>query len=241
MSLRLTILTLVAILALGVAVPALGQSSKVTPRVAHGLSVRALSKARLALLTARSAKGQASRALKTSQAAESVAADAKRAVAAAQASLDASHVQSGLASSAVSTESGSYAQLPGGPTVSIDIPSSGLVEVWAQATFAGEGAIALFEDGQRMQGQSEGCAPEIASSALLASSIESPFPTTLSTPSSVTLIEPSGFFCGVEGPPAGVLFQTSPGHHTYELRYESCGCSPEVTFSKRLLRIAPRL
>jgi hypothetical protein len=236
MSSRLTILVLAAILALGVAVPALGQSSQVTPRVAHGLPVRALAKARLALLTARSAKGQASRALKASQAAEEVVAGAKSAAAATKATLDSTGIQSAFAPGIVSTESEKYIQLPGGPSVALDVPSSGLLEVWAQVRFAEEGAVALFEDGQQMAGQAEHCGPGDEGGALLSSQFNEPI--TLATPSTPPFASP---FCGVEGPPSGVLFQTSYGHHIYELRYESCGCSPEVTFSKRLLRVAPRL
>src|SRR5262249_44727886 len=146
-------------------------------------------KARLALLTARSAKSESRRAVRTAESAQIAAGNAKSQAAATQAALDSTHIQSSLASGAVSTAEESYVQLPGGPSVSVDVPSSGLIEVWAQVTFAGEGAVALFEDGQRMKGQSEGCAPEFASSALLASSVFSPLPHALSTPSSVTLIE----------------------------------------------------
>jgi hypothetical protein len=246
MNRRILLLAMVTVLVATAAVPALGAGTEtVTPTFDAKASTRALAKARLALLTARSAKSQSRRAVRTAEAAQIVATDATAKAAATQAALDSTHIQSSLASGAVSTEDESYVQLPGGPAVSLDVPSSGLIEVWAQVTFAGEGAVALFEDGQRMKGQSEGCAPEIASSALLASNVFSPLPHALSTPSSVTLLEGGGFefFCGVEGPPAGVLFQTSPGRHTYELRYQfsGCGCEPEVTFSERLLRVAPRL
>jgi hypothetical protein len=244
MNSRILILALAVIFVVGAAVPALGQTTAMTPSVSQGLSTRALAKARLALLTARSAKSQSRVATRTAGAAVNTANDAKSAATATQASLDSTRIVSGFASGAVTTESETYAQLSGGPSVSVTVPSSGLIEVWAQMTIAGEGAVALFEDGQRMQGQSESCAPEFASSALLASSLEGPSPIALSTPSSVTIAFPEGFFCGVEGPPAGVLFQTSPGHHTYELRYQSgCGCGggEPPTFSKRLLRVGPRL
>jgi hypothetical protein len=241
MNSRLTGLAVLAVALASFAVPALAAPSEEMGSL-QGISVRALAKARLALLTARSAKSQSRTAARTANAAVNTANEAKGSAAATQATVDSTRIKSALAAGAASTESLSYTQLPGGPSVPVTVPSSGLIEVWAQVTFAGEGAVALFEDGQRMPGQSEGCAQSFASSALLAEGTFSPFPHTLAIPSSVTLLESGEFFCGVEGPPAGVLFQTTPGPHTYELRYQlGCGCEPEVTFSNRLLRVAPRL
>lgn len=242
MNSRLTLLALVAVLLAAFAVPALAAPNEATPSV-QSISTRALAKARLALLTARSAKSQSRTAARTANAAVNTANEAKGTATATQATLDSTRVKSALAAGAVATEEEkSYVQLPGGPSLSVTVPSSGLIEVWAQATFAGPGAIALYEDGQRMQGQSEECAPSMASSALLAADTGSPEPLTIATPSAVFISFGPGFVCGVEGPPAGVLFQTTPGAHTYELRYQlGCGCEPEVTFSNRLLRVAPRL
>jgi hypothetical protein len=241
MNSRLTVLALVAVLLAAFAVPAFAQPSKVTPSV-QSVSTRALAKARLALLTARSAKGQSRTAARTASAAVNAANEAKGLATTTQAALDSTRIRSSLASGAASTTSEGYVQLPGGPSLSVNVPSSGLIEVWAQVTVTGPGAAVLFEDGQRMQGQSEACAPSMASSALLAADTGSPEPITIGTPSAVALSFGPGFVCGVEGPPAGVLFQTTPGAHNYELRYQlGCGCEPEVTFSNRLLRVAPRL
>jgi hypothetical protein len=244
MTRKLTILSLAAILVIAIAVPAFGAGAPVTPQVTQELSVRALAKARLALLTARSAKSQSRVAVRTAEAAVNTsndavksAGEAKSAAAATQAILNLTHIQSALAAGAATTESEKFEQLPGGPSLSVDVPSSGLLEVWAQVRFSGEGAVALFEDGQLMAGQAENCGFEEVEPALLSSQI--PVPITLATPSTPPFASP---FCGVEGPPAGVLFQTTPGKHTYELRYTiGCGCEPEATFSKRLLRVAPRL
>lgn len=240
MNSRLTVLALACVLVAAIAVPAIAKPAKVTPKVAQ-LSTRALAKARLALLTARSAKGQSRVAARTAQAAVNTANDAKSSAASTQAALEGTKIQSGYAGGGVETESKSYVQLAGGPSVTVEVPSSGLIEVWAQVKFRGEGAVGLFEDGQRMSGQSEYCAPEEEGSALLASYVGEAI--TLSTPS--TLSFPA--FCGNEGPPAGVLFQTTPGRHTYELRYQfgECGCGggsgEPAVFSNRLLRVAPRL
>ncbi len=234
MNSRILILALAAIFVIAVAVPALGQTNEVTPTVTKDLSTRALAKARLALLTARSAKSQSRVAARTAGAAVNTANDAKAAATATQASLDSTRIVSGLAAGSVTTESEKFVQLPGGPSVTANVPSSGLIEVWAQATMIESGAVALYEDGQSMAGQSEECAHGPGEGALFSSPIFGE-PVTVGTPASLGS-------CSVEGPPGSVLFQTSPGKHTYELRYEiNCGCSPEVTFSKRSLRVGPRL
>jgi hypothetical protein len=250
MNRRALLLILVTILVAAAAVPALGAGTEtVTPTFDTKASVRALAKARLALLTARSAKSESRRSVRTAESAQIAAADAKAKAAATQAALDATHVQSAIASGSVSTESESYVQLAGGPSVTLTAPSSGLIEIWAQVTFSGEGSTALFEDGQLLAGQSEFCAPEEEGRALL-SAFETGGgpPVTVSTPSSLAF---GGFggpiICGTFGPPAPVLFQTTPGSHTYELRYKAappCGCpgsEPEVTVSNRRLFVGPRL
>ena len=49
------------------------------------------------------------------------------------------------------------------------------------------------------------------------------------------------FGCGSNGPPGPVLFETTPGEHTYSLRYADCGCDPaDAEFSDRTLTVAPR-
>lgn len=231
---RLTILVLVALALIGAAVPALAQQTQVAPKLDRQSAVRALAKARLALLTARSAKSESRRAARTAQAAVNSATDAKGASAATQATLESTRIQSGTAGGSATTSAEDYVQLPGGPSVTVTAPASGLIEVWAQARLSDGGAVALFEDNQLMPGQGENCGPGEEGRALISSFGGEPV--TVGTPGT-----PSFIGCGSLGPPAGVLFQTSPGPHTYELRYASCGCAPEVAFSQRLLRVAPRL
>jgi hypothetical protein len=238
MTRRLPGLILVAVAVVVAAVPAFAAQKQVTPKLDQRSMVRALSKARLALLTARSAKSESRRAARTAQAAVNTATDAKNTVIATQiatqATLESTKVKSSLAPGAVTTEEEKFVPLPGGPSVTVTAPASGLIEVWAQVTVAEEGATALFEDGQKMAGQGESCGAGF-DTALIAVKFGGPEPTTIATPGA-----PGFVGCGVLGPPGSVLFQTSPGTHTYELRYESCGCSPEATFSQRLLRVAPR-
>jgi len=232
---RIAIFVLAALFVVTASVPALGQTKTVTPSVEQDLSTRALAKARLALLTARSAKSESRRAARTAQAAVNTAADAKGVAAGTQAALASTQIQSGFAAGSVTTESASFVQLPGGPSVTVTVPSSGLIEVWAQATMDESGAVALYEDGQSMPGQAEECAHNPGEGALFSLPFPAGEDVTIATPASLGS-------CSIEGPPGSVLFQTSPGRHVYELRYQvGCGCSPEVTFSKRLLRVGPRL
>jgi hypothetical protein len=248
MNSRLTLLAITTVLLAAFAVPALAAPSEATPDV-EGISVRALAKARLALLTARSAKAEARRAARTAQAALNAAqkatgptgatgpAGAAGATGPAGAAGPAQEaVQSGFAPGPVGTESETYVSLSGGPSVNVTVPASGLIEVWAQVTIEEDGAVALFEDGQKLPGQTPDCGVDEEGRGLLASFIPGE-EITLATPASL----PLGPFCGGFGPPSSVLFQTSPGPHTYELRYATCGCSPEPVFSQRSLFVGPRL
>jgi hypothetical protein len=237
MTRRLPILIPAVIAAIAVAVPAFAAPAKVTPKLDQRSVTRALAKARLALLTARSAKSQSRVAVRTAGAAVNTANEAKGVATATQAALDSTRIQSGFAAGGVSTESETPVQLPGGPTVTVAVPSSGLIEVWAQARIDEGGAVALYEDGQRMAGQNETplCTEGETGGILFAGIPIGPGPTIVGTPS------PAGT-CGTEGAPGSVLFQTSPGVHTYELRYLlGCSCEPKATFSKRSLRVGPRL
>ncbi|MBS1881115.1 MAG: hypothetical protein JST31_16505 [Actinobacteria bacterium] len=247
MSRRALVTVLAAVIALAVAIPALADSGT-SARTAsvHGLSKRALAKAKLALRLSRGAKRQAHRAASTATAAQAVAAgaaksassaDEKAAVAARQAeeakgTVAAGRPQVGFAAAAVSTGSEAFVELDGGPAVTLTVPQSGLIQVWAQATLDADGAVALYEDGRPMPGQ--GCEPSSPPGSevpLFAAPGGSPGET-------FTVGTPAGPSCGSFGPPGPVLFQTSPGRHEYELRYASCGCEPppaEATFSERRL------
>ncbi len=85
-----------------------------------------------------------------------------------------------------------------------------------------------------MPGQSQFCdSTGSGAGALIAASAGQPI--TVATPGV------PGFICGTDGPPGPVLFKTSPGQHTYELRYAACGCGGSVDFTDRKLFVAPRL
>jgi hypothetical protein len=231
---RPLLLVLTAVLAIGLAIPAFGQETSVAPTFDRQGSARAIAKARLALLTARSALGQAQRAVQTSQTAKDKANTAKGIAAGAQTALDATKIQSAVATGGVTTDSSTFVPLAGGPSVTVAVPSSGLIEVWAQATMNDAGAISLFEDGQQMAGQSEECSNGDGG-ALFAGPPGGPGTITVGTPA-------PAIFCSTSGAPGSVLLQTTPGQHTYELRYEYCGCGgPDVTFTNRRLMVAPRL
>ncbi len=132
----------------------------------------------------------------------------------------------------VSTQSAEYVAL-GGPSVDVDVPPSGLIEVAAQATLpdgSDDGAVALFEDGQLMPGQAIDCGPDGAP-ALFTLMPMGPEDTIGGTPASQPL-------CATFGPPAAVRFVTTPGPHTYELRYALC-CTGTATFENRRLWVTP--
>jgi hypothetical protein len=268
---RLALFLLVAILATVAAVPALAGQTTVTPSLDRKSVAGALAKAKLALKIARSASskvtaareeakeatGRAAAAQAAASGAGLAAGQAKTAAdgaaassAATQAALDSTRVKQAIAKAEAETESATYVSLAGGPSVVVEVPASGLIEVWAQVSFGSKGAVALFEDGKLMPGQAQHCIPGEepgdAGVSLLTLAFEEGPPVTLSTPST-----PNPFLgiCGIEGPPAPVLFEATPGTHTYELRYRyaDCGCPPEPgeepisKFSDRRLAVGPRL
>jgi hypothetical protein len=140
------------------------------------------------------------------------------------------------------TEENTYVDL-GGPSVTVNVPQSGLIEVWVQITTI-DGAVSVYEDGQQLPDQdpndlcsgSGGTGPP--QGALISGAGLGPPPITLSSGGGAAF---SGL-CGSTGPPSAVLLKTSPGLHTYDLRYASCGCFPPdpAEFSDRTLTDAPR-
>ncbi|MBS1863990.1 MAG: hypothetical protein JSS68_20015 [Actinobacteria bacterium] len=251
MSRRALVTVLAAAIALAVAIPALADSGT-SARTAsvHRLSKRALAKAKVALRLSRGAKRTAHRAASTATVAQSAAVGAvktavsageKAAVAARQAEeakgvVASARPQAGFAAAEVATESESFVKLDGGPAVTLTVPQSGLIQVWAQATLGGEGAVALFEDGKPMPGQ--GCEPSPGPEAPLFAAPGS----SSGSGETFTIGTPADLSCGSFGPPGPVLFQTAPGRHEYELRYASCGCEPplaKATFSQRRLVVQP--
>jgi hypothetical protein len=132
----------------------------------------------------------------------------------------------------------------GGPSLSITVPQAshapggiGLIQVAAQAHVGDDaGAVSLYQDGSPMAGQSELCDQFVGTPgpALFASA--DGVGGDWGTPASVV------YFGGCASPaPAGpVEFSTTPGDHTYELRYAFCGCAgTDATFSQRKLWVTP--
>ena len=136
-----------------------------------------------------------------------------------------------------------FVQLPGGPSVTVNVPQAasgpagtGFIEVTASARVSDEaGAVALYEDGSNLS-QNEQCELQ------------------LGTPEPPLFASPDGFgggvwgtpgafqpfFCATAGDPGPVTFITTPGTHTYELRYNYCGCSgTDADFSERRLWVTP--
>jgi hypothetical protein len=123
-----------------------------------------------------------------------------------------------------------------GPSVTVRVPESGLIQVAASVEAADDdGAVSLYEDGDQMSGQSDICVPGLP--GVLFQSPASYFPGggVFSTPGSMGVLG-----CGTLGAPGPVLFQTTEGTHTYELRYATCDCTPDPTrFSNRRLWVTP--
>jgi hypothetical protein len=245
MTRKLMVLGLAIVLVIAVAIPVVAQERVVAPKL-QKVSKRALAKSRTALKTSRVAKRQARSAEEAAQvasgAADQAAGAAGRAAAeaaAAQAAIDSTRVRSAVAAGSVTTGSPEFVPLEGGPSVQVTVPSSGLIEVWAQATISGEGAVSLFEDGQPMPGQVDFCSPDEDAGVLFSVGGELGEPITMSTPAGGGV-----GLCGSLGAPAPVLFETTPGTHTYELRYASCGCedpAEAASFTDRRLFVGPRL
>ncbi len=220
-------LALVAIVA--VAVPALAGDSG-----GRQVATSSRTKARHALGVARKARKRADRALKLAR---------KNVPVAGASVLAPTFAEAGGAVSTSSTSS--YVALAGGPSVTVSVPQAtnapqgtGLIEVAAQAHIGADaGAVALFQDGSAMPGQSDVCeiVAGLPGPALFASA--DTIAGTWGTPASIESITGG---CGSTGPAAPVVFTTMPGSHTYELRYEFCGCSgTDATFSQRRIWVTP--
>jgi hypothetical protein len=239
MTRKLMVLVLAVILVVAVAIPVVAQERVVTPKL-EKISKRALKKSKTALRVARATKRQMRDVEATAMNAAVAAADAKGAAGSAQAAIASTKMQSAVAPGVATIAFEELVPLPGGPSVQVIVPASGLIEVWAQATIDGAGQVTLFEDGQLLPGQSETCLGEegAGEGMLFLNSGVIEEGVTLSTP----MVPTFAGLCGTIGAPGPVLFQTTPGHHTYELRYSHCGCEEvkDVTFSNRRLFVAPR-
>ncbi|MGH2960733.1 MAG: hypothetical protein ACRDL3_00860 [Solirubrobacterales bacterium] len=227
MARRYVILTAAVVLAVAIAVPAIGENADPV-----AVSSKASKKSKRALKQAKRAKRKARQANRTAKLASELASEI-------QADLESTRVVSDTEAGQVTTTSESYVSR-GGPTVTVTVPASGMIEVWAQfdTTDADGGAISLYEDGQQVPGQAD-CDPDVQNSLALVEGGGGPpgNPITAGTPAALDV----ALGCLTTGAPGPVLFQRPPGEHTYELRYaDPCPCVGSV-FSNRILRIAPRL
>ena len=213
-----------------------------TAQRARRIARRARNKANESLATATALLEDVDKALADSANALVAAQDAESDANEAVEQLDSTRMVSETAPGTATATSGTtdYQAAPDGPSVTVTVPPSGLIEVWATVTVeSDEGAVALFRDGNvvPIPGQDGICDLD---NALLMSQVGGG-PLTVSTPPTVPGF---GGICGIVGEaPAPVLFNQPPGEHTYELRYADCGCSPgdDAVFTNRTLRIGPRL
>lgn len=135
----------------------------------------------------------------------------------------------------------------GGPSVTVTVPqassgppNTGFIQVAAQAHIGSDsGAVALYQDGAHMPGQSDVCQGLIAPlpAPLFVSPDGFPGGGTWGTPASADVVLSS---CAGTAPAGPVIFKTTPGSHTYSLRYAWCGCSgTQADFSDRELWVTP--
>jgi hypothetical protein len=216
---------------------AIAKRAKQIANEANATAAAAQQTASNAVDTANQAKSDAAAAQSTANGAVTTANTAKTTADATASELAGLRAKSATVAGSVTTpEENAFVDL-GGPTVSLTVPPSGLIEVTVQARIDDDGALALFEDGQQVPGQdpNDFCQTFGGLSPLLANDAGGAGPLVLST-GSIT------FACGSVGPPVPVMFKTSPGQHTYDLRYADCGCTPgtDAEISNRTLTVAPR-
>ena len=211
-------------------------SALTTANAANSTASAASTKADSAAGAAEAASAKADTASGKADAASAAATGAATKADAVAAEVAASKAKSASANGTVSTTNDTSYEDLGGPAVTITVPTSGLIEVWAQATIT-DGAVSLFEDGQQVPDQdpdqfcSGGGVPP-PGDALIA--VPGGGTATLATPAQ---FNPAG--CGSFTAPSSVLFKTSPGQHTYSLRYAWCSCGAQGDFADRFLAVAP--
>lgn len=179
------------------------------------------------------ASGKADAASAKADAASTAATAATTKADAVAASLSSAKSASQTLNGTVTTDNETDYQNLGGPSVTVTVPASGLVQVWASVE-AEEGAISIFEDGAQIPGQDPNASCDAPSGALLA---------VPGSPSAIVTTAnalPLSGFCGAPGPPAPVLLKATPGQRTFSMRYADCGCNAaDATFSDRFLAVAP--
>jgi hypothetical protein len=220
---RYLIIASALVLSLALAVPTIGAQNNTS----------ALKTAKEAKRIAKTAKSKSQAAKRSANTANVAAGEAREVADSAQARIDALAAVTDSKPATVTTGNEVNFQDRGGPSVTVNVPESGTVEVWAQVTMA-DGLVSLFQDGQQVprQDPNDICGP--ITGTLL--SVQGGPAVTLATPGGFNFIG-----CGSLGAPSPVVFQTTPGEHTFSLRYADCGCDPEdAEFSDRTLSVAPR-
>ncbi len=218
----------------------IAKSAKRTANRARGVAESALNianganaAANVASTKADNASSAASDAAGKADAASSAASAAASKADAAAAGLAALKAKSQTLNGSVTTSNETDYQDLGGPSVSITVPSSGLVQVWAAADVE-EGSVSIYEDNSQLADQDpNGLCDGVPGALLAVPGTPDAFVTTANA-------APFGGFCGAPGPPSAVLFKATPGEHTYTMRYADCGCDPaDATFSDRFLAVSP--
>ena len=133
----------------------------------------------------------------------------------------------------------------GGPSLTVSVPPSGTIQVTASVEGRDDdGAVSLYQDGNPMPGLPGAVSPCLGPESTFfdvpSTSVGGQFLPDVYTGPYGT---PGGFDvygCMTTGVPGPVTFQTTPGVHTYELRYAFCGCTgTEATFFNRKLWVTP--
>src|SRR5918994_1568631 len=138
---RYVILASVAVLVLALTVPAVGKNGDW-----FGLADRASKNAKTAKKKAKKALKKAKKAKKKAKQANRTAKRAKQQAGQTDQALNSTKIVSDRKPATVTTSSESYVAR-GGPRVTVTVPQSGLIEVWAQfnTTDADGGAVSLYE------------------------------------------------------------------------------------------------
>src|SRR5262249_54531229 len=134
----------------------------------------------------------------------------------------------GFAEGPVSTASTKFVKLTEGPSATVTVPQTGLIQVWAQALVQGDGAVSLYEGDRQVEGQALEC--NGAEGVLFA--VEPPLvdPLLAGTPAVGV-----GGVCASVGAPGPVLLRTTAGEHTFELRYASTGAEEPIFSERRIV------
>jgi hypothetical protein len=241
MTKRQVILALAAVLVLAIAIPAIGSrgslfnlanhANRKSKRALHRSS-RALNRSSRALRRGHHGVRQANIANSTANTANSTATTASQRLASTQ-------IVSAIAPGQVHSDNalGDYENL-GGPSVTVNVPSSGLIEVWGQADIRDDngGAVALFQDGQIVQTGTDPDLCGVGDLLFMMGGGGSGSFATFGTPAT-----PGILGCTSTGQPGPVMLSANPGTHTFDLRYSDCGCGGGADFRNRILRVGPRI